>query len=133
MNKKSFFFGVLTGVVLTFVVLFIIGYCTRNTQESADSNDPIRYLEKPVVYEKKSETTFKVFQVIADDAALATEESRELDDLVLYTGNTVLILGEDFYSDQIITIKNPMRVGSYSYTNKGGMPMTVPVIEGNIE
>lgn len=47
-------------------------------------------------------------------------------------GNTVIILGENYYSDQVVIVKNPQRVGTYSYTNKGGMPMTVPVIDGNI-
>ena len=45
---------------------------------------------------------------------------------------TVLILGNNYYCDQIVTIKNPQRVGTYSYTNKGGRPMTVPVIDGDI-
>lgn len=47
--------------------------------------------------------------------------------------NTVVLLGENFYSDQVVTVKNPQRIGTYSYTNKGGMPMTVPVIEGEME
>ena len=51
----------------------------------------------------------------------------------MYIGNTVLVLGKDFYSDQIVTVKNPQRIGTYSYTNNGGMPMTVPVIEGEIK
>ena len=49
----------------------------------------------------------------------------------MYLGNTVVILGENFYSDQVITINNPQRVGTYSYTNNGGIPMTVPVIDGD--
>ena len=36
-------------------------------------------------------------------------------------------------NDQVVTVKNPMRVGTYNYTNNGGMPMTVPVIKGNME
>ena len=51
----------------------------------------------------------------------------------MYFGNTVLIPGEGFYTDQIVTIKNPKRVGTYSYTNKGGVPMTVPVVNGEME
>jgi len=51
----------------------------------------------------------------------------------MYNGNTVMILGEDYYNDQIVTVKNPQRVGSYSYTTNGGMPMTVPVIEGEMK
>lgn len=37
-----------------------------------------------------------------------------------------------YYSDQVVDVKNPQRVGTYSYANKGGMPMTVPVIDGDI-
>ena len=126
MNKKSFFLGVLTGIVLTFAVLFVIALVNRNSV----ANDPIQYLEQPVSYEDKAKTSFKVFQVLGN-AALATEESDRIGGDVMYLGNTVMILGENFYSDQVVTIKNPKRVGTYSYTNNGGMPMTVPVIEGN--
>ena len=128
MNKKSFFWGVLTGVVLTFAVLFVIGLVNQN---SAD-NDPVQYLDKPVSYENKKETSFKVLQVLGN-AALATEASDEIGGDVMYCGNTVVILGENYYSDQIVKVKNPQRVGTYSYTNKGGMPMTVPVIDGEME
>ncbi len=124
MNKKSFFFGVVTGIVLTFAVLFVIALVNRNSGET----DQIQYLEQPVSYENKSVTSFKVFQVLGN-AALANEISNK--EYKWYHGNTVMILGENFYSDQVVTIKNPQRVGTYSYMNNGGMPMTVPVIEGN--
>ena len=124
MNKKSFFFGVVTGIVLTFAVLFVIALVNRNSGET----DQIQYLEQPVSYENKSVTSFKVFQVLGN-AALANEISNK--EYKWYYGNTVMILGENFYSDQVVTIKNPQRVGTYSYMNNGGMPMTVPVIEGN--
>ena len=122
MNKKSFFLGVVTGIVLTFVVLFVIASVNQN------SSDPIQYLEQPVSYENKAESSFKVFQVLGN-AALAREASDRIGGDVMYLGNTVVILGENFYSDQVITINKPQRVGTYSYTNKGGMPMTVPVID----
>ena len=124
MNKKSFFFGVVTGIVLTFAVLFVIALVNRNSGET----DQIQYLEQPVSYENKSVTSFKVFQVLGN-AALANEISNK--EYKWYHGNTVMILGENFYSDQVVTIKNPQRVGTYSYMNNGGMPMTVPVIKGN--
>ena len=127
MSKKSFFLGVITGIVLTFVGLFVIGLVNQNSED----NDPIHYLEKPVSYENKKETSFRVFQVL-DNAALATEIS-DYGAIRLFTGNTVVLLGENFYSDQVVTVRNPQRVGTYSYTNKGGMPMTVPVIEGEME
>ena len=127
MNKKSFFLGVLAGMVLTFVGLFAIALFYQKTD-----NDQVQYLEKPVSYENKTKATFKVFQVLGD-AALASEASNSIGGEVMYYGNTVVIQGENFYSDQVVTVKNPMRVGTYNYTNKGGMPMTVPVIKGNME
>lgn len=126
MNKKSYLLGVLTGIVVTFLGLFIIGLINQNSEDS----EPIQFLEKPVSYEKKKKASFKVIQVISNAAAFAIEQFD--DDFKLYIGNTVLIIGENFYSDQIITIKNPQRVGTYNYINKREMPMTVPVLKGEI-
>lgn len=129
MNKTvCFILGIVTGVVLTLVGLVVIGLANQNSSD----NVPVQYLEKPVSYENKKETSFSVFQVF-EHAALATEESRRFGEKVFFDGNTVMILGEDFYSDQVVKIKNPMRVGTFSYTNKGGMPMTVPVVDGEME
>lgn len=127
MNKKSFFLGVVTGVVLTFVVLIVIGL----VNEKSDANFPAQYLEKPVSYENKKETSFRVFQVL-DNAALATEIS-DYGAIRLFTGNTVVLLGKDYYNNEVITVKNPQRIGTYSYTSKNDMPMTVPVIQGEME
>jgi len=125
MNKKSFFLGVVLGSILTIAVLFVIGLINMNS-----SDDNLQYLKNPVSYENKIETSFKVFQVLGN-AALASEISDKKYEL--FYGNTVMLLGENFYSDQIITIKNPRRVGTYSYTNNGGMPMTIPVIKGEMK
>lgn len=124
MSKKSFFWGVVTGIALTIAVLFVAGLISQCSS--------VQYLEEPISYENKTETSFKVFQVLGN-AALATEASDRYRNDASYYGNTVLLLGEDFYCEQIVTIKNPQRVGSYSYTNKGGRSMTVPVIEGDIK
>ncbi len=126
MNKKSFFLGAATGIVLTIAVLLVVELIHRN---SAD-DEPIQYLENPETYENKSETSFQVFQVIGD-AALAREISSE--EFGLYLGTTVLLLGENYYSDQVVKMENPQIIGTYSYTNKGGRPMTVPVLEGTME
>jgi len=128
MNMKSFLLGVVTGAVLTFAVLFVIGLVNQN---SAD-NDPVQYLEKPVSYENKKETSFKVLQVLGN-AALATEASDKIGGDVMYLGNTVLVLGENYYSDQIVTVRNPVILGTYSYTANNGMPKTVPVIDGEMK
>lgn len=126
MNKKSFFLGAATGIVLTIAVLLVVELVNRN---SAD-DEPIQYLENPETYENKNETSFQVFQVIGD-AALAREISSE--EFGLYLGTTVLLLGENYYSDQVVKMENPQIIGTYSYTNKGGRPMTVPVLEGTME
>ena len=130
MGKKILIYiaGVVTGVILTVGVLFVIGLANQNSTD----NDPIQYLEQPVSYENKTETSFKVLQVLGN-AALATEASDKIGGDVMYYGNTVLVLGENFYSDQIEKVKNPQRVGTYSYTTNGGMPKTVPVIDGDMQ
>ena len=126
MNKKSFFIGMLSGVVLTIVALVVIGFVRQKNNEG----DAVQYLEKPVSYENKKITSFKVFQVIGEDAALAMESSNKKYEW--FYGNTVVLVGKDFYSDQVVTMKNPQRTGTYSYMNNSGMPMTVPIIEGEI-
>ena len=123
-----FVLGVVTGIVLTIVFLFVIGLVNQDF----DGDAPVRYLDKPVSYENKKVSSFKVFQVLGN-AALAQEASDKIGGDVMYHGTTVIILGENYYSDQVVTVKNPQRVGTYSYTNKAGMPMTVPVIDGEIE
>ncbi len=131
MNKNWIYFigGLVVGIILTIVTLFFIGANIIQEQEE----DPVQYLEKPVSYENKKETSFKVLQVLSSNAALAKEASDKIGSDVMYLGNTVLILGANYYSDQIVTVKNPQRVGTYSYTTNGGMPMTVPVIDGEME
>ena len=123
--KKSFLLGFVTGSVLTLVVLFVIAIARQGSEET----DPIQYLEQPVSYENKKETSFKVFQVLGN-AALASEISNK--EYKWYHGNIVVILGENYYSDQVVIVKNPQRVGTYSYTTNGGIPKTVPVIEGDM-
>lgn len=125
MNKKTFLLGIVTGIITTFVILYIIGLANSNSKE----DDPIQYFEEPLSYENKKETSFKVFQVLGS-AALAREISDN--ERESYYGNTVVILGDNFYCDQIVVISNPERVGTYNYTNNGGRDMTVPVIEGEI-
>ena len=119
MSKKSFFIGFASGIVLTLVALFVIGVIIQNYE----TNVPVQRLDNPVCYENK------VFQVFSN-GALAKEISGE--EMKWYLGNTVVVLGKNYYDDQILTVKNPQRVGTYSYINKDGMSMTVPVIDGEI-
>ncbi len=127
MNKKSFLWGVLIGIVVTIAALYVIELINQNYFDS------VHYLEKRASYEKKSKASFKVFQVF-ENAALANEESYWIgEDVVIYNGNTVVIVGENFYNGQVVTIKKPMRTGTYSYTSENGIPMTVPIIDGEME
>jgi hypothetical protein len=128
MNKKSFFWGVLTGIVLTLAVLIVIALAKSDSIVT----DSIQYLDQPTSYENKKETSFKVFQVLGD-AALASEASDKIGGVILYNGKTVVIKGKNFYDDQVVTIKNPQRVGTFNYLNNGGNDMTVPVIDGEIK
>ena len=131
MSKKSFFIGFASGIVLTLVALFVIGVIIQNYE----THVPVQRLDNPVCYENKTETSFKVFQVFSN-GALAKEISDEKEisgeEMKWYLGNTVVVLGKNYYDDQILTVKNPQRVGTYSYINKDGMSMTVPVIDGEI-
>lgn len=131
MNKNWIYFigGVVVGIILTTVALYFIG---KSMQQQQREEDLVQYLEQPVGYEDKSETSFKVFQVLGN-AALAKEVSDKIGSGVMYYGNTVVILGKNYYSDQVVIVKKPMRVGTYSYTNNGGVPMTVPVIDGEMK
>ena len=127
MNLKSFIIGMLSGIALTIVGFFFLAFI--GLQLSKD--DDIQLLEHPVSYENKKTTSFKVFQVIEKNKALANEISNK--EYKWFNGNTVVLVGDDFYSDQVITVKNPQRVGTYSYTSKADMPMTVPVIKGEVK
>lgn len=127
MDLKSFIIGMLSGIALTIGGVFFLAFI--GLQGSKD--DDIQFLEHPVSYENKKTTSFKVFQVIEKNKALANEISDK--EYKWFNGNTVVLVGDDFYSDQVITVKQPQRVGTYSYTNKGGMPMTVPVIKGEVK
>lgn len=120
MGTEIFFVGVMVGVILTFVGLMVFRLF------DTEDGDPVRYLDEPVSYEGKEETSFKVFQVL-NDGALAAEISCKHDNCDEYNGKTVFIRGKDFYDGQFVNVKNPRRVGTYRY-----FTMTMPIIEGQL-
>lgn len=120
MGTEIFFVGVIVGVILTFVGLMVFRLF------DTEDGDPVRYLDEPVRYEGKEETSFKVFQVL-NDGALAAEISCKHDNCDEYNGKTVFIRGKDFYDGQFVNVKNPRRVGTYRY-----FTMTMPIIEGQL-
>lgn len=120
MGTEIFFVGVMVGVILTFVGLMLFRLF------DTEDGDPVRYLDEPVRYEGKEETSFKVFQVL-NDGALAAEISCKHDNCDEYNGKTVFIRGKDFYDGQFVNVRNPQRVGTYRY-----FTMTMPIIEGQL-
>lgn len=78
-------------------------------------------------------TSFKVFQVIYDDAALAHGPLNENSDL--YLGHVFLITnsnGKYYYDEEIISVptgKVVRQVGVYRYSTNNNITKTVPVIE----
>lgn len=125
--KKWLIFGggVLTGIVLTFVFAFIF-----SASRSA-GNDGTTWFEKPGdVIEVRA---FKVFQVLAEDAALVHGATHEEYDI--YSGAVYLLTNEDgkyYYDDEIVKVpdgKVARQVGIYQYQTKSDLGKTVPIIQ----
>lgn len=130
MEKKILCF--VGSIIGSFIALIIVGMIILNSKDNdtVQDYDPIVYLEKAESYEGKGETSFKVFQVLTDAALMMEVSDKENK---RYFGKTVLIYGKYFYNDQVVTVKNPQIVGTYSYISKSDENMTVPIIEGEME
>lgn len=117
--------GIVTGIVLLFVVSFLI----VKSQITTASNDNIVMFEKPrsIIPGK----IFEVLQVLPDGSALATVGDFESGNY----GTTVLFLGDEstsYYDSQKITVpsgKVAKQIGTYSYMARSEMYKTVPVVE----
>ena len=130
MEKVYFFVGALIGGVIGIIAFELISTQNSKDSDTVQDYDPIVYLEKAESYEGKGETSFKVFQVLTDAALMKEVSDKENE---RYFGKIVLIYGKYFYNDQVVTVKNPQIVGTYSYISKGDENITVPIIEGKIE
>ena len=121
--KKGLIFsgGFITGIVITFLVLFFIARCQSNKAT---------YFETPG--EIVEGTSFEVFQVIEPGAALVNAKS---DMGSLYLGAVYLIVnneGKYYYDDEIINVpkgKVIRQVGIYKYPTKDNFEKTVPIIQ----
>ena len=124
----SFIIGIITGVILTIVTLFVIAKATGVGQGS--SNDGITMFEQPgdIIPAKK----FEVLQVVPNGALATSEETRH--GYSSFTGPIVLFLsnGENtYYDDEVITVpkgKVVRQVGSYQYETRMGYK-TVPIVQ----
>jgi hypothetical protein len=109
--------GILTGIVLTFVALTMIG--------AAVHKDAIRFNEPQQEIEA---TSFQVFQVLDDGSALAMAQGSSSYGLV------VMLCAETglaYYDEQKIDVpygKRAMQVGTYKYKTHNGMERTVPIV-----
>ena len=125
--KKWFIFGggVLTGIVLTFVFAFIF------SASRSGGNDGTTWFEKPG--DVINVRSFKVFQVIAEDAALVYGATHEEYDI--YSGAVYLLTNEDgkyYYDDEVVRVpdgKVARQVGIYQYQTKTDFGKTVPIIQ----
>lgn len=117
--------GLLTGVVLTFLVSILIARGQATNHGDAMAFDPgIDFFDTPG--DVMPNQGFKVIQVLNDNAALAWAE----DDMTL----TVLLYDKTgsahYYDDQSVTAGVDecfRRIGSYQYMAKYGQK-TVPVV-----
>ena len=125
-NWGIFFGGVGTGIVLTFIFAIMFNYCSDGTPSGVKNFDK----PGPVIHE----SSVKVFQVVAENAALVNgqDESYSHDN---YLGPVYLLRNYDgkyYYDDEII--RKPVgcifrQTGIYKYTAKSGTVKTVPIIE----
>ena len=126
--------GVVTGAILTFVVLSIIANAQNGRSDSiveeAKSDNNITMFDAPG--DIIEDTNFKVFQVIADDAALARAQEDKYDDI--YLGKVYLVVNNDgkyYYDDEIVKVKEGKvfrQVGIYRYPTRNEDVKTVPII-----
>lgn len=125
--KKWLFFGggVLTGIVLTFAFAFIF------SASHSGNDDGTTWFEKPG--DVINVRSFKVFQVIAEDAALVYGATHEEYDI--YSGAVYLLTNEDgkyYYDDEVVRVpdgKVARQVGIYQYQTKTDFGKTVPIIQ----
>ena len=122
--------GVVTGIALSIVFVFILYLATNRTgsiNEPANSNGITYFEELGDIIETRS---VKVFQVIADDAALIRCADKDGD----YFGPICLIVNDEgkyYYDEQKIEIskgKVARQVGIYRYPSKDDRLRTVPII-----
>lgn len=122
-----FVFGIVTGIVVTFVFFLILGLAVNKSSHSMDGVDYFENVGQVMPVQK-----YKVMQVLPNGNALATELSNEEHDW--YHGSVVLIIASDdshYYDDQVVkksSGKKFMQVGTYRYETKQGFVKTVPAV-----
>lgn len=129
MTKKSILIyigGVVSGVVLTFVVLIVISMAQAAKGETSVNRDLVMFEQPQQTVEAEE---LEVMQVLPDGSALATiEDYNNLGTVVMFPAKE----GTSYYDDQKINIpsgKCLKQVGTYRYMTRQEMEKTVPVVE----
>lgn len=138
-NWMIFLCGLLSGVILTILVAFIL-YASQDNNDTITSeigkeeqqmdNNGIKMFEEPGdIMDVKS---LKVFQVLANKGALAMGKSKGSN---MYLGMTYLLInneGKSYYDEEIINLpkgKVIRQMGIYHYPTRDGFEKTVPIVE----
>lgn len=137
-----FFAGVATGALISFIVCLVTkkeapeANTTEVVEEKiSEDQEPEKKLPDGVTLFDEpgdivNEKSFKVMQVIANDAALAYGK----DDLDFYMGTLYLLINSEnkyYYDDEIVDIPNGKivrQVGIYKYMTQNGTLKTVPIV-----
>ena len=121
-----FILGIVVGIFLTIGTLLFL---SKIASQNSGPLEGLSMFEKPG--ECLTKEPIKVFQVLAQDVALANERSNR--EYNWYNGKVVLILndkGQTYYDEQIIKPKTCFRqTGTFRYQTKNKDWKTVPVIE----
>jgi hypothetical protein len=127
-----FFAGVFTGIiVMGFIDILKMSSNkeTNDTEIVSKEDDGITLFEEPGdIVEVKS---FKVFQVLAKDAALVQGETKYSG---VYSGIVYLLMNKEgklYYDDEIVNVPKGSivrQMGIYQYPTKDDMIKTVPII-----
>ena len=134
MKKGVYFFlGLLSGVILTLIVSFIIGKSIENRDDANGADTDVSWFEEPgeIMYLK----SFEILQVFPDGYALALTSGKAKVQYKFEYGDPVVLLtpdkGKSYYDDQVITVPQGMCVrqaGTYRYETKDEFIKTVPVV-----
>lgn len=118
--------GVITGIVLTFALAYIINVAGNNSEMAG-----LNMFEEPKGGMDYS--SFEVFQVIEEGCALAYADG-SYQSIVMIIPNE----GQQFYDNQEIILRNDQcaqYVGTYSYVTRKDFQKTIPaiIIEDGVE
>lgn len=131
MKKKKWLLfcgGVLTGIVLT--IIFATIYVANKSGIGVPSTNSVTWFDK--AGDKVNESSFEVFQVIGNDAALVYGQSEYGD---FHFGMVYLLTnneGKYYYDGEIIQVPNGKvvrQMGIYRYPTKDNFEKTVPIVQ----